>query len=160
MAKSSRRSTRKHGGKRNTRRNALTRKNRGVFGYVASPVTTLAKGATNVVNKTAGIGANIVFGTAGNLVSTGRKAVHKLGYGASNILETGTGAMNNAIGRLLGSKSRKNSRKAGRKNRKNLAGGKRSRKVSRKVGRKASRKVSRKVSRKASRKGRKASRKH
>ena len=103
MAKSSRKSTRKHGGKRNTRRNVLTRKNRGVFGYVAAPVTTLAKGATNVIDKTAGIGANVVFGTAGNLISTGRRAVHKLGYGASNIVETGTGAMNSAIGRLLGS---------------------------------------------------------
>jgi hypothetical protein len=107
---------------RKTRRNAMARKSRrnGVFGYVARPVRTLAKGTGNVAGKTVKHGVNAASHLVSHASDATQNALHNVAYGASNILDTGARALNRTVSNLFGKarKAARKSRKIARKSRK------------------------------------------
>jgi hypothetical protein len=150
----SRRATRKHGGKRNNRRNVATRKNRGLFESLYRPVSGILRTGTNVVSS----GLNTVVDVPTVFVRGAKNTVtgslKRLVKGADNIGHKATEGVNIALKNAFSRKERKASRKNRKVSRKERKASRKNRKVSRKE-RKASRK-----NRKVSRKERKASRKN
>lgn len=119
----SRRATRRaaHGGRRN-RKNLMSRKaRRGVFSYVARPATTLARGASNVAGKTVKYGMGAATRLAGHATGAAKNALHNVGYGVSNIVDSSANTLDRTVSSLFGKKGRRaerKSRKASRKERK------------------------------------------
>ena len=148
-----------------------TRKNRGVFSSLYSPVSGIVRTAGNVAHSGLNTAYTVPATFAKGAKNTVRNSLNRLVSGVDNIGQKATTGINRSLSSAFTRKNRKASRKnrkASRKNRKASRKSRKSRKASRK-NRKASRK-DRKVgggvglqwrpARKASRKNRKASRKN
>ena len=145
--------------RRNTRKSRLLSSAVGMATNLVKTAERMAENAANAV-------VNVPFGLVSGAKNVLKKGVRRTTNGVTSIASRGASGVENAFGKLVSRKNRRNSRKANRKNsRKNRKDSRKNRKDSRKnrkdsrKNRKNSRK-NRKDSRKDSRKNRKASRKN
>ena len=93
----------------NTRKNS---KRSGIFSYIARPVESLIKGASNMI----GIGLSKTVDTATHLAGHAKRAtsglVHDVSYGTARVVNTGASALNRTVRHVIGKRRKnKNSRK-------------------------------------------------
>ena len=133
--------------RRNTRKSRLLSSAVGMATNLVKTAERMAENAANAV-------VNVPFGLVSGAKNVLKKGVRRTTNGVTSIASRGASGVENAFGKLVSRKNRRNSRKANRKNsRKNRKDSRKNRKDSRK-----NRKDSRK-NRKNSRKNRKDSRK-